>query len=103
MTRKQLFKEVKEEQKVRARTIRELKSSRKKDKRNGRELWHIERDINNFKWLFRHTHIVYCEMRGRTREQIECPRKGNKASQHKIDKLKEEWGNKLSENVCVGA
>lgn len=103
MTRKQLFSKIKEEQKEIARKIRKLKNSRKKDKRHGRELWCIECDIFRLKWTFRHIHIVYCEMRGRTREQIECPRESNKASQYKIDSIKEEWDKQLDENVCVGA
>lgn len=103
MTKKELFGKIKEEQKTRAKKIRELKNSRKQDKRNGRALWRIESEIMSKKWEFRHTHIAYCELRGRSREQIECPREGNKASQYRIDKLKEEWAGKISENVCAGA
>lgn len=103
MTRKQLFTTIKEEQKIRAKKIRELKNSRKQDKRNGRQFWEIESDIWNLKWPYRHVHIAYCEMRGRTREQIECPGEYNKASQRKIDEIKESWTKQLDENVCVGA
>jgi len=103
MTKKELFGKIKEEQKKKAGWIRELKKSRKQDKRNGRELWSILGDIYRLKRDFRHTHIAYCELRGRSREQIECPREGNKASQYLIDKFKEEWLAKINENVCAGA
>ena len=103
MTRKELFKKIKEEQKVRAKKLRELKKSRKQDKRNGRPLWSILCDIWSLKREFRHTHIAYCELRGRLRGQIECPREGNKASQYLIDKFKAAWLDKIDENVCAGA
>lgn len=102
MTRKQLFDEIKEVQKIRAKEIRKLKASRKQDKRNGRKLWEIESDIRDLKYDFRHVHIAYCEIRGRSREQIERPKDYNKASQHQIDKLKEKWASKINEDVCVG-
>lgn len=101
MTRKQLLREVKEQLKIWAKEIRTLKRSRKQDKRNGRVLWEIEYDIQSLKWSFRHHHIAYCEIRGRSREEIECPREGNPASQDKIDQLKEKWDNKIDEDVCV--
>lgn len=103
MTRKQLFKEIKEDLKKVAKEIRKLKRSRKQDKRNGRALWEIEGDIWEAKWYFRHKHIAYCEIKGRTRDQIERPKDDNKASQPYIDKFKKEWEEKLNENVCVGA
>lgn len=102
MTRKQLYKRIKKEQKVRAKELRALKNSRKKDKRNGRQLWKILSDIYHYKWEYRHVHIAYCELRGRSREQIECPRDDNKASQWKIDELKDRWMGELGEDVCAG-
>lgn len=102
MTKKQLLREVKEQLKVWAKEIRKHKRSRKQDKRNGRELWEIESDIYHLKWDFRHHHIAYCEIRGRSREEIECPRKDNPASQHHIDRLKEKWASEIDEDVCVG-
>ncbi|MBU0627410.1 hypothetical protein KKH82_08620 [Patescibacteria group bacterium] len=41
---------------------------------------------------YRHLHIAYCELRGRTRAQIEKPRDDNKASEQKIAMLKVEYG-----------
>jgi hypothetical protein len=103
MNRKQLFAGVKEEQKERARKIRELRASRKQDKRNGRQLWQIESDIWHLKWEFRHIHIAYCEMRGRLRHEIERPAENNKASQARIDPIKEVWKKKIDEDVCISA
>ena len=39
---------------------------------------------------FRHKHIVYCLVRGRTMEEIECPKHGNLPDKRYIDKFKEE-------------
>ena len=99
MTRKQLLFKIKNQQKAWAKEISELKPTRKQDKRNGRSLWEIESDIWKAKYKFRHHHIAYCEMRGRTREQIECPRENNLPVQREIDRIKEEWMAQLDEDV----
>jgi len=99
MKRKQLLQKVKEEQKARAKDIRELKNTRKQDKRNGRSLYAIEGDIAWEKHEFRHHHIAYCEMRGRTREEIECPREDNLPVQREIDSIKDKWMEQLDEDV----
>jgi len=103
MTRKNLFKQIKEQQKIIATRIRKLKDSRKIDKRNGRQLYSIESDIWQLKYEFRHRHIASCEMRGRTRDQIEKPREGNQASQREIDSYKQDWKDKIDEDVCARA
>ena len=46
-------------------------------------------------YLFRHNHIAYCELRGRTRSQIEVPRDGNEPSESLIEKIKNEWNKKI--------
>jgi len=46
---------------------------------------------------FRHQHIAYCELRGRTREQIEIPGEGNAPDQDWIDRLKKEWQTEIDE------
>ncbi len=99
MTYKELFKQIKEQQKILASRLTELKRSRKQDKRNGRSLWNIEDDIWHLKNDFRHRHITYCEMRGRTRDQIERPREDNPASQSWIDDLKKRWMEQIDEDV----
>ena len=37
---------------------------------------------------FRHHHIAYCELRGRTRDQIEQPKEGHEACENTINNLK---------------
>lgn len=37
---------------------------------------------------FRHHHIAYCELRGRTRDQIEKPREHNEADEYTILNIK---------------
>ena len=89
---------MKEQMKAWAKEIRQLKSIRKLIHRGTRDLQEIEYKIKMFKWEFRHHHIAACELRGRTRDQIEKPRKNNKPSQRYIDQIKE----LLSENVRTG-
>jgi len=83
--------ELKEKLKSWGKQIRYLKNTRKQDKREGRTLQDIEFDIYKLKREFRHHHIAYCEMRGRTRLQIELPSEDNKPSEDYITKIKEEW------------
>ena len=46
--------------------------------------------ISTFKRLFRHIHIAASILRGRTREQIECPRDNNLPNESLIKKYLEE-------------
>ena len=57
-----------------------------------RELWKC-------RYEFRHKHIVYCQLRGRKREQIEVPGEYNRPNEKYIDKLMGQYGKTL----CVGA
>jgi len=67
------FPELKSELKQLAKEIREWKNNRKLDKRTelGMRQWEIESKIYWRKDEFRHKHIAYCMLRGRTYEQIE--------------------------------
>jgi len=40
---------------------------------------------------YRHYHIAYCELRGRTRDQIEKPRRGNEVNEQLIQNIKNEY------------
>ena len=42
---------------------------------------------------YRHMHIAYCLMRGRTIEQIEVPAENNPRNQNRIDKIMEDYSN----------
>jgi len=101
MTKYELLQEIKGQLKGWATEIRFLKSTRKQDKRGDRLLYDIESDIRELKHRFRYHHIAYCEMRGRTREQIEQPAEDNCPNETKIVKIKNEWKAKIDENVCV--
>ena len=82
---------LKNELKSLAKSIKETKLSRKEPNRNGESLWKIQSRCDSLSYDFRHKHIAYCLLRGRTMEQIEKPREGNEPSQHYIDKYMEEY------------
>lgn len=44
---------------------------------------------------YRHHHIAYCELRGRTRDQIEKPGKYNQPDEKKIQAIKEAYSGTL--------
>jgi len=53
---------------------------------------------------YRHRHIAYCELRGRTREQIERPREGNEPDEKLIESIKENLRKKANEEaICAGS
>jgi len=103
---------IKEEQKSRVKNIRAYKFALKQayrdklfNKKEG-ETWR-EYDARYSEWKksvppsdsreFRHWHIAYCEVRGRTRDQIEKPHESNKPSESMILKYKEKILKELKE------
>ena len=50
---------------------------------------------------FRHNHIAYCELRGRTRDQIEKPADCNLPNEVYIEKIKSKWMEKINETICI--
>lgn len=82
--------EVKQSQKKLAKEIRILKNSRKQDVRN-RPLWEVESDLHKAKYEYRHRHIAYCIVRGRTRDEIEHPSENNLPNERYIEKLIESY------------
>jgi len=46
---------------------------------------------------YRHHHIAYCELRGKTRDQIEQPRDNNIPNEFEIKKIKEQYAWTLEE------
>lgn len=85
-----MYREIKEKQKERATKITALKSSRKLSNRGKRDLSDIQLDIDKLKYEFRHTHIAYCEIRGRKREQIEKPAENNLPNEKYISEIKKD-------------
>jgi len=46
------------------------------------------RTLNGIRYTYRHHHIAYCELRGKTREQIEKPRQYNNPNETEIKRIK---------------
>jgi len=94
---------LKEELKGMAVEIREKKYGVKEKQRSGKDAWREQGDLYSLKYDFRHKHIAYCLMRGRTCEQIEqkC-REGNEPNQHLIGRLIDEYS-QTEANVRSGS
>lgn len=56
-------------------------------------------DINSLKYEFRHKHIAYCLIRGRTRDEIERPAKDNQPCESYIKEIRDAY----TEDVCASA
>jgi len=83
------IQKLKNELKSLASNIKETKKSRKEPRTES--LWKIQSRIDSSKYEFRHKHIAYCLLRGRTMEQIEKPRSDNYPNQYEIDKYMEQF------------
>jgi len=80
--------------------IRNGKSGRKprfRDDSNREDFGRLE--TNRF--IYRHKHIAYCQLRGRERSEIECPASPHKARESAIDAYMEEYRD--GNDVCLGA
>ena len=85
------FQEARAEQKARAKKIRMAKSVRKPHKRAENPDMYMEPwPLYQLRTEFRHWHIALCELRGRTRDEIENPAWDNMPSEHMIKKYKEQ-------------
>jgi hypothetical protein len=69
---KNIYK-LKIELKAKAKALRETKARLKEEQRNGRgfKAGTMQCGLLSLKRDYRHHHIAYCELRGKTREQIE--------------------------------
>jgi len=85
---------LKAELKTKAQTIRETRARLKEEQRNGSgyKASTMQIGLLNLKRDYRHHHIAYSELRGRTREQIEqyC-RNDNKPCENTIFSIKEQY------------
>ena len=68
-----MFSTLKSELKERAVELRAIKAEVKKLQREHAwdDLWRAQYRLTSQKWVYRHKHIAYCLLRGRTMEQIE--------------------------------
>ncbi len=93
-----IYQEIKDEMKYLALSIHANKIERKPSlRKSNRAGWEIQYDINKLKYEFRHKHIARCELRGKTRDQIEKPADINPANEIYINKIKAEWIKKIEE------
>jgi hypothetical protein len=76
---------VKKTLKKQAQEIREIKSTRKDENLRNPD---YQCQLYCLKRGYRHLHIAYCEVKGRTRDQIEVPGEFNFVSENWIDKHK---------------
>jgi len=97
---------VKEELKNLASQIKQSKLDLKQKQRTHSTTWKDHYNVNSASSEFRHKHIAYCLLKGRTYEQIEQPKEGNEPNFDLIKKYKEEMTKILEEyyhakeNVC---
>lgn len=82
----------------------EIKETRKTHKENQRH-----RSDNGLMWTlykmsqeYRHHHIAYSELNGRTREQIEKPRLNNLPNEDKIQRIKEKYSDE-QKTLCINS
>lgn len=82
---------IKEEMKVMAREIRELKLKRKDLNRNDLRTYSTDHQVKVMKYDFRCKHIARGLLKGLKYEQIEQPRKGNEPSFKRIETEKQKF------------
>ena len=93
------MKNFKEELKAEAAEIRNTKIEIRRLQKNREYAGFLQNSIRTLKKNYRHRHIAYCLMRGRSYEQIEsyCREKPD------MDRIKEIMDEYKKEDVCVGA
>jgi hypothetical protein len=82
--------------------IRETRKALKEAQRNNKATWKFQGSLISMTYSYRHHHIAYSEMKGRTREQIECPREGNNPNEDYIKEIKEKYWDE-PKTVCASA
>jgi hypothetical protein len=60
-------------------------------KKSYNDQWKLLSELFGLKREYRYHHIAYCELRGRTREQIEQPKDNNLPNELVIQRIKEEY------------
>ena len=53
--------------------------------------WKLLGQLQRLQREYRHHHIAYCELRGRTRDQIERPKDNHLPNEMRINEIKEEY------------
>ena len=86
--------ELKQVLKEKAANLKDAKKRLKEEQRNGSgyKASLMQAGLVSLKRDYRHHHVAYCELRGRTREQIEKPRPTTEAlSEYQLDAIKAEY------------
>jgi len=74
------------------------KDSQRNYKSDPRNLWNLQK----LQREYRHKHIAYSELRGKTRVQIEIPRQGNEPNESLIQQYKDEY-KEQPQTICISA
>lgn len=82
------FQELKRWLKDTGKTIRETRIQYKNAQREHKGYNTLLRTLKRLTWEYRHKHIAYSELRGRTRDQIEQPNDDNYPNELMIEKIK---------------
>ena len=91
-TEKKPIWELKQYLKDKAIGIRNIKDTIKSTMRSGDYAGYMQGELNyKLKPDYRHHHIVYCELRGKTRDQIEKPGKDNLPNEGKIKEIESSY------------
>ena len=82
---------LKEKLKKTAREIRGTRYQFKESQRNRSTKYTLLRQLHDLQYEYRHHHIAYCELRGRTRDEIETPNDNHYPNSNYIEQLKEQY------------
>jgi ATP/maltotriose-dependent transcriptional regulator MalT len=98
MMRSVTFATLKKELKQRALQIRQERAAFKEAQRQGVSIWKALGDLGKSVHWYRHHHIVYCLLRGRTQEQIEKPVR-DFPDQGLIDRLLQQYRDEIDKEM----
>lgn len=99
------YQSLKDELKALVVTIRTTRKTVRENMSKGLPSWKEQTQLADAKFEFRHKHIVYCLLRGRTREQIEnkvVNKPNEKMIQAYLDKYRVVEVSGEPETLCVG-
>jgi hypothetical protein len=82
--------------------IRETRKLLKETQRNNKPTWKFQGDLLRLVPSYRHHHIAYSELRGKTREQIERPREDNLPNEDWIQEIKDKYWDE-PQIICASA
>jgi len=96
-----VFKAMKEVTKAITLQIKTSKNLVNQLMREGKSSWKEKYQLDDLRCEFRHFHIARCEMRGRTRDEIEKPGENHLPNEEKINNIKFEWTARIEEAIRI--